>query len=70
MIVVIKLPYVIKRSIREEMIDKYTELLRSGDTVLVLDSSAKVEVYKTDDEKDKDISVQIRSYGSSDNNNN
>lgn len=59
MLVILKFPYVLKRSAREEMVDKYTNLLRSGDAVFVVDASMEVEVYKTD-EDDIDVKIEYR----------
>ena len=60
MLVVIKLPYIIKNSVRKELEKEYKERLDSGNLVLVVDPNWEVSVYKKSEE---DIDVKVLNVG-------
>lgn len=52
MLVIMKFPYALKSARRDELIEKYTKLLREGDCVLISDAIIQIEVYEYDENID------------------
>lgn len=57
MLVLLKFPYVLKQSKREEIVEKYTKMLNDGHLVLAADPLVQIEVYNNFDETDNRVEI-------------
>lgn len=46
LLVIIRYPYSLRKNVREELIEKYRQLIRYGDCVLLADPMVGIEVYE------------------------
>ena len=60
MLIVIKFPYALKSARRDELMEKYTQMLREGNCVLISDSTVQVEVYSDEDIKSEPVFIMSK----------